>query len=52
VQDVQARFREQIAFAIDPDDLLGSHFQILPVAAQIVNDSNISGGLSLVRGES
>ncbi|HKS69135.1 MAG TPA: GAF domain-containing protein, partial [Ktedonobacterales bacterium] len=49
--DLLDTLEQQIAFAIDPDDLSGTYYQILQVAARIVSAPEVSAGLILVRDE-
>ncbi|HEY8311048.1 MAG TPA: GAF domain-containing protein, partial [Gemmatimonadaceae bacterium] len=51
VEDLLDTLDQQIAFAIDPDDLAGTYYQILQVAAHIVSAPEVSAGLILVRDE-
>src|SRR5262249_42228006 len=49
--DLLATFEQEIAFAIDPEDLAGTYYQILQVAARVVSAPEVSAGLILVRNE-
>ncbi len=49
VRSLIDKLREKIAFAINPDSMTDTYYQVLRVAGQVVRPSHVSGGLILVR---
>ena len=49
VENLLDRLRQKIAFAINPQDIIDTYYQILQISTQVVRPADVSGGLILVR---